>query len=291
MVVGGGVAGGAAGVEGFGERVQQKFLCVDWRGEQGKVMGMKRMLREGEISLRVLVFVKTRDRARALFRELVYEGVAVEGIWGGRSGKGRERAVEGFCERKIWVLIATDVVGRGLDLVGVRWVVNYDVLETKEVYVHQCGRTGRNGRSGGVVTLWTEEDVEGLRGAAGKVAKAMGAEMPKLGNGNAKKRKRRAGGRDGGGQRRAKKARFGGGEDGNKREAGVQLYSFYVYTYSTVCKDVVGKRGFGEARRPQLRKEETASPKRANARLNYTHLSGAFVRFGQSAWGSCTRGE
>lgn len=176
VVVEGGVYGGSAAVETVGERVEQRFLFVGGRGEQGKVLAVRGLLKEG-VKPPVLVFVQTQERAAELFRELVYDGVCVDAIHAGRSQAARMSAVQRFREGKVWMLIATDVLARGLDFLGVNCVVNYDVPASATAYVHRIGRTGRNGREGMAVTLFTEEDAK-LLGAVLRVAKASGADVP-----------------------------------------------------------------------------------------------------------------
>lgn len=176
VVVEGGVYGGNAAVETVGERVEQRFLFVGGRGEQGKVLAVRGLLKEG-VKPPILVFVQTQERAAELFRELVYDGVCVDAIHAGRSQAARMSAVQRFREGKVWMLIATDVLARGLDFLGVKCVVNYDVPASATAYVHRIGRTGRNGREGMAVTLFTEEDAK-LLGAVLRVAKVSGADVP-----------------------------------------------------------------------------------------------------------------
>lgn len=176
VVVDGGVYGGSAAVGGVASRIEQRFMFVGGRGEQGKVMAVRGLLKEG-LKAPVLVFVQTKDRAAELFRELVYDGVNVEAIHADRSQQARMRAVERFRTGEVWVLIATDILARGLDFLAVESVLNYDMPASATAYVHRIGRTGRNGRKGAAVTLFTEED-RMLLGPVLKVAKASGADVP-----------------------------------------------------------------------------------------------------------------
>lgn len=176
LVVSAGAYGGAAAVTGLGARIKQTFSFVGGRGEQGKVLAVRNMLKKGLVPP-VLVFVQSRHRAAQLFRELVFEGISVDAIHADRSDAARASAIERFRDGTLWMLIATDVLARGLDFLGVNTVINYDVPTTEIQYVHRIGRTGRNGRSGEAITLFTEEDKMHLPRVL-KIAKASGAEIP-----------------------------------------------------------------------------------------------------------------
>ena len=89
----------------------------------------------------------------------------------------RDAVVEQFRTGKVWVLIATELMARGMDFKGVSLVVNYDFPTSVSSYVHRIGRTGRAGRAGEAVTFFTEGDVEQLRAIA-NVMKASGCEVP-----------------------------------------------------------------------------------------------------------------
>lgn len=176
VVVDGGAFGGSAAVNDLHKSIEQKFVFVGGRGEQGKVLAVRSMFKNG-MRPPVLVFVQSKERAAELFRELVYDGVRVDAIHADRTAAARASAVARFRAGEIWVLIATDVLGRGLDFLAVSTVINYDMPSSGAAYVHRIGRTGRNGRHGCAITLFTEED-EKLVGGVVKVAKASGADIP-----------------------------------------------------------------------------------------------------------------
>ncbi|KAM7497521.1 hypothetical protein LguiA_021941 [Lonicera macranthoides] len=89
----------------------------------------------------------------------------------------RENATDNFRAGKTWVLIATDVIARGMDFKGVNCVINYDFPDSAAAYIHRIDRTGRAGRSGEAITLYTESDVPFLRNIANVMA-ASGCEVP-----------------------------------------------------------------------------------------------------------------
>jgi ATP-dependent RNA helicase DDX52/ROK1 len=90
--------------------------------------------------------------------------------------KQRDHVVEKFRTGKVWVLICTELMARGIDFKGVNTVINYDFPQTTVSYIHRIGRTGRAGRSGRAITFFTEEDAEQLRAIA-NVMKASGCEV------------------------------------------------------------------------------------------------------------------
>nr|KJB46557.1 hypothetical protein B456_007G374300 [Gossypium raimondii] len=89
----------------------------------------------------------------------------------------RENVVNDFRAGKTWVLIATDVIARGMDFKGVNCVINYDFPDSAAAYIHRIGRSGRAGRTGEAITFYTEDDVPFLRNIANVMA-ASGCEVP-----------------------------------------------------------------------------------------------------------------
>ena len=96
----------------------------------------------------VLVFTRTRHGADRVARHLVRARVAAEAIHGDKTQRAREQALSDFRKGKTRVLVATDIAARGLDIVGLSHVVNYDLPSEPESYVHRTGRTGRAGATG-----------------------------------------------------------------------------------------------------------------------------------------------
>ncbi len=144
--------------------------------EPGKLLAMRQLLADG-VRPPVMVFVQSKERARELLRELAYERVAVGAVHADMSQAKRDAAVDAFRRGDTWVLIATDLMARGMDFVGVNTVVNYDFPGTPTQYVHRVGRSGRAGRTGEAVTFFTEDDAPQLRAIA-NVMRASGCEVP-----------------------------------------------------------------------------------------------------------------
>ncbi|KAG2440629.1 hypothetical protein HYH02_010208 [Chlamydomonas schloesseri] len=143
--------------------------------EAGKLLALRQALADGGLRPPVLVFVGSKERAKALHRELLYDGVHVDSITAGQPQAARNAAIDNFRAGKTWVLIATDLIGRGMDFVGINTVINYDFPRTTADYVHRIGRTGRAGHTGEAITFFTEEDSPALRPIANQIRAAGGA--------------------------------------------------------------------------------------------------------------------
>nr|AIA12443.1 DEAD/DEAH box helicase [uncultured bacterium] len=110
----------------------------------------------------VIVFTRTKHGADAVTRVLEKDGYEVAAIHGNKSQNARQRALNGFKDGSVRILVATDIAARGIDVVGISHVINFDLPDEPESYVHRIGRTGRNGASGSAITLYdpAEESVK-----------------------------------------------------------------------------------------------------------------------------------
>ena len=108
---------------------------------------------------RTIVFMRTKHRADSCCRRLERKGIKAAAIHGNRSQAQRERALSAFRDGTVDVLVATDVLARGIDISDVRYVVNFDV-PAEPTYIHRIGRTGRAGELGWAITFVTEQDVD-----------------------------------------------------------------------------------------------------------------------------------
>jgi len=125
--------------------------------EQDRKLGLlETMLREEEGSF--LVFARTKHGADRLAKKLARAGVAVTAIHGDRSQSQRNHALRGFQEGQFRVLVATDVVARGIHVEGISHVVNYDLPQVPEDFIHRVGRTGRAGARGTASTFATRAE-------------------------------------------------------------------------------------------------------------------------------------
>ena len=141
------------------DNVEQKVLPVN---HEQKVDLLVEYFRHHDPE-RTLVFTRTRRRAERLARTLNKAGITCEAIHGDRTQGQRQQALDGFKNGKIAVLVATDVVARGIDVDNITHVINFDIPTNPEDYVHRIGRTARAGASGIAVSLLTAEDVHDLK--------------------------------------------------------------------------------------------------------------------------------
>ncbi|KAF9200455.1 RNA-dependent ATPase rok1 [Haplosporangium sp. Z 27] len=137
------------------ETINQKLVYCG--SEEGKLIAIRQQIQKG-LKPPVLIFVQSIERAKELFHELIYDGINVDVIHSERTKAQRDKIVEGFRQGKIWVLIATELMARGVDFKGVNLVINYDFPQTVQSYIHRIGRTGRAGRAGEAITYFTNED-------------------------------------------------------------------------------------------------------------------------------------
>jgi ATP-dependent RNA helicase RhlE len=139
--------------------VTQRIVHVD---RQAKPAILADLLR-GELVERALVFTRTKHGADKLVRSLAQGGIHAEAIHGNKSQSQRERVLAAFKQAKVRILVATDIAARGIDVEGISHVVNYDVPNVPETYVHRIGRTARAGNSGVAISLCDAEEVPFLR--------------------------------------------------------------------------------------------------------------------------------
>lgn len=111
----------------------------------------------------VLVFTRTKHGANKLVKELLAYGVKTDAIHGNKSQARRQQALLEFKQRKLRVLVATDIAARGIDIDELSHVINYDLPETPETYVHRMGRTGRAGLSGEAYSFCSHDEINLLK--------------------------------------------------------------------------------------------------------------------------------
>lgn len=131
------------------ESVNQDIIKV---GAQNKVDVLHDLLIKPEVK-KSIIFLRTKRSADKLVRALIDRGFKVIGIHGDKTQAQRNKALAFFKEDKINILIATDVVARGIDIDDVSHVINFDLPQTHEDYIHRIGRTGRAGKIGQAITF------------------------------------------------------------------------------------------------------------------------------------------
>jgi ATP-dependent RNA helicase RhlE len=141
------------------ERVEQEAFLVE-KGDKRALL--VEVLRDSSMK-RVLVFSRTKHGANRIAEHLEKAGIGAEAIHGNKSQNARERALSNFKSGRIRCLVATDIAARGIDIDDVTHVVNFDVPEVPETYVHRIGRTARAGASGMALTFIEQEERQDWR--------------------------------------------------------------------------------------------------------------------------------
>lgn len=143
----------------------EEHLCPVTQGQKTQLLEalIKTGGAAGETPERVLVFCRTKHRVDDVSKTLKSAGMKVDVMHADRPQKARERALEKFREGKCQVLVATDVMSRGIDVEGIDAVVNFDVPMDPEDYVHRIGRTGRAGATGQAYTFVAPDEISPLR--------------------------------------------------------------------------------------------------------------------------------
>ncbi len=212
-----------APISAAADRIDQRLYFVD-KGDKRSLLA--EVLTDNE---RTLVFSRTKHGANRIAQFLTKRGVVAAAIHGNKSQGARTRALDGFKDGSVKVLVATDIAARGIDVEGVSHVINFDLPNVPETYVHRIGRTARAGASGEALSFCDLEereyliDIERLLGKHlervdehGFLPSQPAPPMTDLeGKGGAGKSKK-SGGSRGGGSRRG----GGGGERSSGRRRG-----------------------------------------------------------------------
>jgi ATP-dependent RNA helicase RhlE len=123
---------------------------------------LKHLLRDNTFKS-ILIFSRTKHGANKINDALAKTGINVAVIHGNKSQSARQKALNGFKQKRIRVLVATDIASRGIDINELSHVVNYDLPEVPETYIHRIGRTGRAGLSGVAISFCSEGDRKNLK--------------------------------------------------------------------------------------------------------------------------------
>ncbi|HZO05424.1 MAG TPA: DEAD/DEAH box helicase [Solirubrobacterales bacterium] len=157
-------------------KIEHRFLAVD--SQSAKLDELVEQL-AGDEAGRSLVFVRTKRGADRLVKRLRSQRIDSVAMHGDKSQGQRERALARFERGDVMTLVATDVAARGIDIPDVARVINYDVPEDREAYVHRIGRTGRAGRTGTGISFVLADQAEEMH----KITSALGLESGLKGSG------------------------------------------------------------------------------------------------------------
>ncbi len=159
-------------VSSTADTIQQSLYFVD---KEEKRYLLVHLLDTHDIQ-HTLVFTRTKSGANRIVKDLVKQGIKAEAIHGDKSQGARQQALTNFKNRKIRVLVATDIAARGIDVDDLKYVINYDLPEIPETYVHRIGRTGRAGNEGRSLSLCEHDDTTALR----DIERLIRKEVPKI---------------------------------------------------------------------------------------------------------------
>jgi ATP-dependent RNA helicase RhlE len=141
------------------DQIEQGVLVV---GNDRKHAALQKMLFDPAVT-RAIVFTRTKHGANRVAKKLDAAGIAAEAIHGNKSQNARTRALENFKSGHVWVLVATDIAARGIDIDGVSHVINFELPHEPESYVHRIGRTARAGASGVAWSLVDPSEMKRLK--------------------------------------------------------------------------------------------------------------------------------
>ena len=132
-------------------KIDQRVIMSGSKAKRGVLNELLANPEEG--MERVIIFSRTKHGADRVTKNLEIDGHQAAAIHGNKSQNARQAALKGFASGRVRILVATDIAARGIDVQGITHVVNYDLPDDPENYVHRIGRTGRNGASGIAITL------------------------------------------------------------------------------------------------------------------------------------------
>ncbi|WP_461453376.1 DEAD/DEAH box helicase [Mucilaginibacter sp.] len=154
-------------VSSTADTIQQELFYVE---KNDKRALLNHILKDKEIKT-ALVFTRTKHGADKVVKDLVKAGITAEAIHGNKSQNARQRALTNFKNRTTRVLIATDIAARGIDIDELTHVINYELPNVPETYVHRIGRTGRAGASGIALSFCDSEELPFLKDIHKLIAK------------------------------------------------------------------------------------------------------------------------
>jgi len=131
------------------EKIDQRIVMA---AAADKRRVLEKLLRD-DLVTRAIVFCRTKHGANRVAKQLNAAGIGADALHGNKSQNARQRALDGFKRGEVWVLVATDIAARGIDVEAVSHVINFELPNEPESYVHRIGRTARAGASGVAISL------------------------------------------------------------------------------------------------------------------------------------------
>jgi ATP-dependent RNA helicase RhlE len=153
------------------ETVSHAVIAVEQTKKAELLLSLLRKPGSGQ----VLVFTRTKHRAKKLADQLIKAGLSATSLQGNLSQNRRQEAMDSFRSGRVKVMVATDIAARGIDVSQISHVINYDMPDTADAYTHRIGRTGRMTNRGTALSLITQDDVPMMR----KIEQLLGRTLEK----------------------------------------------------------------------------------------------------------------
>jgi ATP-dependent RNA helicase RhlE len=153
-------------------KVDQKVLFVDQANKGSLLVDIL----QGSDVIRALVFTRTKHRAERVMKHLSRNGISADAIHSNKSQNHRQRSLAAFDKGRVMVLVATDIMARGIDVEGISHVINYELPNDAESYVHRVGRTARAGAAGIALSFCDATEIVMLKG----IEKLIQHELPAI---------------------------------------------------------------------------------------------------------------
>ena len=203
------------------EKINQKVYYVD-KGDKPTVL--IKLIKEGDWR-QILVFTRTKHGANKLTKKLISSGISASAIHGNKTQNNRIKALKDFKSGDVKVLVATDIAARGLDIPLLPHVVNFELPNIPEDYVHRIGRTGRAGAKGVAISLVEHEEKDYLKNIQNLIEETLENDViegfePKVTSGPTKPKPKQQGGRGGRPRGGSPKSSGGNSSSGNRKNYG-----------------------------------------------------------------------
>ena len=156
------------------ELIQQELYYIDKTNKKNLLIDLMKL----SDADRVLVFTRTKHGANKVVKDLIKEGIKAEAIHGNKTQNARQKALKNFKDKTTRVLVATDIAARGIDIDELALVINYEIPNIAETYIHRIGRTGRAGASGKAISFSDYEEKAFIR----DIQKLMDLKIPVIEN-------------------------------------------------------------------------------------------------------------
>lgn len=205
------------------QRIEQQVFFVEKAGKQP----LLQTILAGDDVDRAIVFTRTKRGANFVAEKLANAGIKAAAIHGNKSQSARQRALDAFKSKDVRVLVATDLAARGIDVDGVTHVINFDMPNEPESYVHRIGRTGRAGAAGIAMSFCSSAEREELRA----IEKLIGKPVPPAPNQPAPMPPSDS--RSDGGGARSRQPRSGSRNYGNRNSSSGNRSSGYATSVAT----------------------------------------------------------